>query len=171
MTTLVEWTEKNGIKMELERTGFRSDWTGEGIHYNVTLMHGTEVMRFQFSTGIGWIKNIKTGERAQGYHWDSQRKMVVPDNARLQWQFTEAQRKYAILAPGIEDILECLASDSNSYISAGSFEDWARDMGYDSDSRSAETQYRTLGDQAKQFRNLLGQKLYNELVLDEGDEN
>jgi hypothetical protein len=39
------------------------------------------------------------------------------------------------------DVLACLASDASA-LDCASFEEWAADLGYDTDSRKAETVYR-----------------------------
>ena len=39
--------------------------------------------------------------------------------------------------PDVLDVLSCLASESASFENARSFEEWAGEMGFDSDSRNA----------------------------------
>ena len=58
--------------------------------------------------------------------------------------------------PTAEDVLECLASDSASIESAGSFEDWAADLGYDTDSRKAERTFKVCEKRAEKLRAFLG---------------
>lgn len=61
-------------------------------------------------------------------------------------------------APTVADVLECLASDAATYDQADRFdEDWARDYGYDPDSRDAERTYRAVKAQTERFRALLGE--------------
>lgn len=47
----------------------------------------------------------------------------------------------AVPAPKTADVLYCLVSDASA-ADAGSFEEWAGDLGYDTDSRQAERVYR-----------------------------
>lgn len=59
-------------------------------------------------------------------------------------------------SPFAHDVLGCLLSDFQSYTSARSFEEWASDLGFDSDSRRAEQTYRTIDDQWLAFQNFVG---------------
>lgn len=58
--------------------------------------------------------------------------------------------------PTAADVLSCLVSDASSYESARDFEDWARDLGYDTDSIKAKRTYEACGRTAKRVRTLLG---------------
>jgi hypothetical protein len=68
--------------------------------------------------------------------------------------------------PKLADVLDCLASDAAGFENAQSFEDWAAEYGYDTDSRKAEKVYRTVERQAKQLRRVLGDEGYNALLWD-----
>jgi hypothetical protein len=57
--------------------------------------------------------------------------------------------------PSVEDVLDCLASDAAGYENAQSFEDWASEYGYDTDSRKAEKTFKTVQKQANRLRWLL----------------
>jgi hypothetical protein len=58
--------------------------------------------------------------------------------------------------PTAADVMTCLASDASSYENARSFEDWASDLGYDTDSRSAEKVYKACERITAKLRVLLG---------------
>ena len=60
------------------------------------------------------------------------------------------------LLPKLADVLHCLASDCD-VLDAGGFEQWAADLGYDSDSRKAEGIYRACLDIALKLRAALGE--------------
>lgn len=66
--------------------------------------------------------------------------------------------------PEVTDVLQCLTSDAQSAQNAGSFEEWARDFGYDPDSRKAEKAYRGCVDQALALQRWLGLELYQQLL-------
>ena len=66
--------------------------------------------------------------------------------------------------PTLEDVLDCLASDSAGVENARSFEDWAAEYGYDTDSRKAEKTYCLCRDQAEQLKALLGPDSYAQLL-------
>lgn len=58
--------------------------------------------------------------------------------------------------PGADDVLNCLASDAAGYENARSFEEWASEYGYDTDSRKAEQTYRQVEAQTAKLRVFLG---------------
>ena len=66
--------------------------------------------------------------------------------------------------PTLAEVLDCLASDASGVDNAQSFEDWANEYGYDTDSRKAEATYRACEKQAQELKALLGQDAYNQLL-------
>jgi hypothetical protein len=58
--------------------------------------------------------------------------------------------------PDAADVMNCLVSDAASYENAGSFEEWAGEFGYDTESRKAEQTYNLIGKQAADLRRFLG---------------
>jgi hypothetical protein len=72
--------------------------------------------------------------------------------------------------PEITEVLNCLQMDASMLDQAADFEDWAADLGYDADSRSAETIYKGCVEQTTRLKNFLGEDLFNDfLMLDEED--
>lgn len=67
-------------------------------------------------------------------------------------------------APELAEVLDCLASDASGYENAQGFEDWASDLGYDTDSRSAEKIWRAVERGAKQLKRVLGDAAYQQLL-------
>jgi hypothetical protein len=72
--------------------------------------------------------------------------------------------------PTIADALHCVASDAMGYEGSRSFEDWAGDYGYDTDSRAAEATYEQVKAQTRALRRLLGQD-YGEIAEAAAGEN
>lgn len=66
--------------------------------------------------------------------------------------------------PTLIDVLDCMASDSSGFDNSQSFEEWAREYGYDTDSRTAEKTFRTVRRQSEQLKRVLGQSAYRELL-------
>jgi hypothetical protein len=56
--------------------------------------------------------------------------------------------------PDIEGVIDCLLSDASG--ADQSFENWCRDLGYDTDSRKAEKIYKQVVKQTLRLKNLLG---------------
>lgn len=80
------------------------------------------------------------------------------------WNTTDGYRPghNPIPAPGISDVLSCLLLDAQA-IDAGTFEEWAGDLGYDTDSRKAEAIYRECLDTGLKLRAMLGDDLISKL--------
>lgn len=68
----------------------------------------------------------------------------------------------AVHSVSCADVLNYLAMDTSGI--EGSFEEWARDLGYDEDSRAAERIYNACVDQSAELHRLLGQELFDELL-------
>jgi hypothetical protein len=62
-------------------------------------------------------------------------------------------------SPSIEDVVNCVLLDVAGYLNARSFEDWAAEYGYDTDSRRAQKVYKAVGKQAVGMRQLIGADL------------
>lgn len=68
--------------------------------------------------------------------------------------------------PTLADVLDCLASDASGVENAESFEEWASDLGYDTDSRKAERTYNAIERQAEGLRRLFGREDARALMFD-----
>lgn len=66
--------------------------------------------------------------------------------------------------PTAEALLDAMASDSASVDNAQSFEDWADELGFDTDSRKAEATYRECEAQRAKLAQWLGAALYDGLL-------
>lgn len=66
--------------------------------------------------------------------------------------------------PTTDEVLDCLASDASTINNTKYFEDWANELGYDTDSRKAEKIFNTIERQAVKLNTLLGDDLYKELL-------
>ena len=66
--------------------------------------------------------------------------------------------------PTLAEVLDCLASDASGIENARSFEEWASEYGYETDSRKAERTYRTCEQQAMELERLLGRDAYQQLL-------
>lgn len=72
----------------------------------------------------------------------------------------------AAVGPAPWDLLDSLANDAVGVENARSFEEWASDYGYDSDSRKAEKIYNACVDIRRKLRDFLGIKDYETLLFD-----
>ena len=66
--------------------------------------------------------------------------------------------------PNVYEVLSCLASDSAG--TSQSFDDWASELGYDTDSRSAEKAYKACRKISEKLIRFLGDDIYQELLYE-----
>jgi hypothetical protein len=76
-----------------------------------------------------------------------------------------AERRFT---PDPMDVLICLASDSQSVENAGNFENWAAEMGLDTDSIKARNTFEHCLRAGLELRSFLGRKAYDTLTEIEG---
>lgn len=134
-------------------------------------------LKFSF---VSVIANPNMADMPEGsYHFqcmiaaaDRKKSMVIPysmgpgwskfpgmsvEQARLAREKAERTRK-----PTLADVLDCLVS---GYVTPHTrFEDWARDLGYDEDSRKAEKIFKACMEQSDALLMLLGEKGMIELL-------
>ncbi len=60
--------------------------------------------------------------------------------------------------PELAGVLETLYGDASTVENATTFEEWAEDLGYDSDSRKAEAVYSAVIEQTNRLKGLLGEQ-------------
>lgn len=148
-TTMAGFIAELGITMEVEggvdprhlrslKTVKDEDgW--EHYAWIVILKRGSETLHSDYRTGIG----------------HSTRKW----NGWSDWIVTPTP-------PKIEDVLDSLTTDASCYEEALNFEDFASNLGYDTDSRKAERIYHLCGDMAKRLRFFLGREQFERLLWD-----
>lgn len=66
--------------------------------------------------------------------------------------------------PTAEDLLDCVSSDAASIENTKSFEEWASELGMDTDSRKAERAYKAVCSQVEKIRQFLGEEAYAQLL-------
>ncbi len=169
--TIPKFCEKHGITCTAEPVKVRpdadpQDGDHEQDHYRVTLHRGRATMTLHYSMGIGhrrWKKDIPRGvgvrEIAAKYP------PVRPWHEKETVDVRAARRQYTEgTPPTVQQVMESLWCDAQSVESVSGFEDWARDLGMDTDSRRAERIYNSTLEQTKKLRKLLGPVAYCELV-------
>ncbi|HEX5016584.1 MAG TPA: hypothetical protein VFX15_03240 [Actinomycetes bacterium] len=119
--------------------------------WSVTLNRGTPGVDHQgiatpFRSGIAHVKRTR----------------------KLQYfsQWAESLPLYQPTPPTAADVLDSLASDASAWENARNFEDFANDLGYDTDSRKAEKIYNACGEVAKSLRHFLGNAAYQALLYE-----
>jgi hypothetical protein len=90
--------------------------------------------------------------------WPSYRftvQLVHPSGRTLETQFSHGLGYNPDDIPAAADVFDCLVSDADA-IDFDTFEDWAREYGYDTDSRKAERDYHACRKTADQLLTFLG---------------
>jgi hypothetical protein len=138
--TIAEFVAKHGIALEYKST-FRNPCMDDAPmnHYSVRLKKlnnsDKREMIVTYSKGLG---------------------LVV--KARRSWENDKP------IPPQVTEVLDNLASDAQGVEDVRSFEEWADNYGYDTDSRKAEEVYKVCLRQAKELQDFLGREAYNELL-------
>lgn len=68
--------------------------------------------------------------------------------------------------PTMEQVLDTHALDATGYEDSNSFEEWATNNGYNTDSRNAEKIYKLVEQKAKELKRFLGKEAYESLLRD-----
>jgi uncharacterized protein YodC (DUF2158 family) len=133
------------------------------LNWKVTLKKGGRaIVTTDYGAGMGHCPAYKASVKELG-----NQNSIMRDEA-VRWE-CEHGKKYKLLhsvgmelhsgktiLPELADVLHSLASDAD-VIDSGTFEEWAGNLGYDTDSRKAEGIYRACLDIALKLRNALGE--------------
>jgi hypothetical protein len=95
-----------------------------------------------------------------GDHW----KCILEYNKKRMTIYFSKGYGFEGKKPSIEEVLNCLASDSLCIENNPSFEEFANEFGYDTDSRNAKKTYTVCIKQSKKLFKFLGEVLYNILL-------
>ena len=97
-------------------------------------------------------------------HWLVLLRFGIPEDANYRTVSIPFSQGPAIeQEPTVEDVLDCLASEASG-IDYGTFEDWAEELGYDTDSRRAERTYKAVQAQSGELLGFLGADAYETLL-------
>ena len=123
----------------------------------------------QITSTITFGNNVRTSEKL-----DSWKQNANPWTVQLRYQ----GRQYTFpfwtgtgwtSEPNAFDAAHCVLSDAVGFENSRSFEDWAGDYGYDTDSREAERLYRAVERVHTNVKRLLGDDFDDLVCLDEDD--
>lgn len=157
-SVFVPWSQSRNQKAKPKLSDYSLNW-------RVALKrNGREVLTTDYSAGIAHCPSYKQGGRRITYEanaviWECEhgKAAFVGQNTG-----TIMPRNKTPLQPKAADVLSSLVSDS-AVLDAGGFEAWARDCGYDTDSRQAEAIYSACLDIALKLRSALGDDGMREL--------
>ena len=136
------------------------------LNWRVTLCKaGLAILTTDYSAGIGQCPSYT--QRIAGHMTITEAEVIEFETEKgfpCFWNNGAPVRKPGAkpIKPDGPDVLYSLVMDSD-VIDYDGFEDWAEDMGYDSDSRKAEVIFRACMETALKLRNRLGESMLAEL--------
>lgn len=143
------------------KTAGRDKW--ESLNWNVTLCRNErEIITTEYSQGVAHCPAYKTmqgWEREQCINVEKESGMIAHYPSWAQAARVTTKR---IPAPDVESVLYSLIMDSD-VLNSGGFEEWAGELGMDTDSRSSESTYRACLETALKLRAGLGENLLTAL--------
>lgn len=157
-TTLAEFLEKHTVEIastKVPSNPHMDERADESYHWHVTLEYDGRSMLLYYS--MGSANHGKRPCHIAQFRYNQYKKHYGPIASK--WIVKNIPGK----RPETADVLNCLASDADVF-QHDTFEDWASDFGYDSDSRTAEKTYRACIENAIKLRNLFGPVIFNELL-------
>lgn len=137
------------------------DSVWEADHWECSLAKGGRSMTIYYSQGMGhrrWNKEGGTLSEHDRKRYEYVLGGRVPYSllsTKTLWAYGIIKRCTEPTPPTIDNVLDCLASDAQS-TEGRTFEEWAGDMGVDTDSRKAEKSYQHARSQSNLLRRILG---------------
>lgn len=135
------------------------------LNWKVTISKGGRSLTTDYMQGIGHLPGYSHNTRWTIDAWDALKyacengKVINP---RQVGSVVATIGAKAIPAPELRDVLYSLALDA-SVLDAASFEEWAREYGYDTDSRAGERIYKACMKIALELRAMIGEAGINAL--------
>lgn len=132
------------------------------LNWQVTISkNGRAILSTDYDAGCGHCPASKASVKRAGSHGSVMRESMIKwecENGKAAWCIESIDHISGIgkpLLPEFRDVLASLSMDSD-VLDAGEFEEWASNLGYDSDSRKAESIYRACLNIALKLRASLG---------------
>lgn len=131
-----------------------SDLSKEQLDYTIELSLGVRsIIKTEYHMGIGHVPGFSSMKFTTDVWRDL--KETFKDGKVSKTRNLFGRTNAVPILPELRDVMCCLLMDA-SVLDYSSFEDWANEYGYDTDSRKAETTYRQCIETALKLRNALG---------------
>ena len=130
------------------------------LNWVITLATSRQTLQTDYMQGCAHVPEYSQRERTADTRWYSDYLVKVCEQGaylpRVTYERAQGTWKgQPVPAPLLTDVLYSLAMESD-VLEAGTFEQWAGDLGYDTDSRKAEATYRACLDNALKLRVMIG---------------
>lgn len=168
----VPWSQsRNRDERETDSAGKPTKRLRHSLNWRVTLYKARSatdtapsisIVATDYSAGIAHCPAYKADIKAFGARLSIMRATAIIwecENGRACTMMDGSNRPAGygpLLTPNACDVVASLVMDSN-VLAAGGFEEWARDLGYDTDSRKAEATYKACLEIALKLRNGIGE--------------
>lgn len=165
------WAARHGVTMTTEFISFSQSRNkaekSPSLNWLVTLRNGDrDIITTAYSAGCAHCPAYNLSVRECG----GQNSMMRHEAIRMECENGKAIQMYGEtprlttkpILPDLADVLYSLSMDAD-VLDSGSFENWASEFGYDTDSRKAESIYRACLDIALKMRAALGDAAIQEL--------
>lgn len=130
------------------------------LHWICTFTKGQQSMTIPYREGCAHVVGYQQFHKNNYEKWLHDaviREACETGVVRTNWKHDLCfYRKVKQPEPTLTDVLYCLVMDSDVLNTSG-FEEWAKNLGYDTDSRKAEKTYRACLEQSLQLKSLIGQ--------------
>lgn len=176
MEELKQLIKSLGLEMSVLSAPSNPSMPEDMFHWVCCISRGASIMNTSFSTGGGRLQlrkkplafrpfagrtanDITNARKELGsvYYDFKQGRMRRYHKATSDFHSELFFDLFEAAPPTIEDVLSSLAMES-SVLDYPTFEEWARDFGYDEDSRSGEKTYKACLENTLRFRNFLGEE-------------
>lgn len=176
------WAEAVGLTMdEPQPRDFNAwqtdttdeEWQREAGHWWVTLRVEGRELSFPFSMGSAHRRFKATARHSHLWPFLQSKGAKVPTGPRregsripqlllgVRWlksaDADELRRITEPIPPTLEELLECMQSDAGGFWDGPTFEEWAGEYGYDTDSRRALALYIRCQEHARHITRFLGE--------------
>src|SRR5690606_17445995 len=113
---------------------------------------GRPLIDTDYSQGEGHCPSAKSGLKRGTLDYES----AIGFEVETGKPYGDMFRTKKIPAPDLASVFGSLVQDAQGVLDAGSFESWASDLGYDTDSRRAESIYNQCRDNAVKIVGFIG---------------
>lgn len=151
VSVFVPWSQSRNFKAGSTCANDRS------LNWKVTIKKGDrEILTTDYMAGIAHCPSYNDKDFGRpGYMSINRDNALVEETEKGRAVGHITGMSGSTISPEIPSVIACLCSDAD-IIDTSSFEDWAANWGYDTDSRAAEATYRACLDTALKLRNGLG---------------
>jgi hypothetical protein len=161
---LSDFMQRHGVTVQFHKAGIDRSGDCVQFRYQAQVTRAGKSEFFDYSGGVAaflssrdralLVAPVRDWRGLCGHILKGTRLIDCPDVAAAY------ERIYSASKPEAESLLDCLKLDASG---PDTFEEWASEYGYDTDSRQAEATFRACQDNSRRLKSLLGREAFAEL--------